>query len=43
MLDFLPAFLQSKILSEYERLCEVRLRTDMPVMVVYNEKGLIKL
>ena len=42
MLDFLPAFLQSKILSEYERLCEVRLRTDMPVMVVYNEKGLIK-
>lgn len=42
MLDFLPAFLQSKILSEYKRLCEVRLRAGMPVMVVYDENGHIK-
>ena len=42
MLDFLPVFLQSKILSEYKRLCEVRLRAGMPVMVVYEENGHIK-
>ena len=42
MLDFLPAFLQSKILSEYKQICEIRLRADVPVMVVYGDGGEVK-
>lgn len=39
MLDFIPSYLKEKIVAAGEEICEVRLRSDLPVSVTVNRGG----
>lgn len=42
MIDFVPIFVREKILSEYDRICEIRLRANLPIQVTYLDGEKIK-
>lgn len=42
MIDFVPGFVREKILSEYERVCEIRFRANQPIQITYLDGEKIK-